>query len=401
MPPTADIRKRYLRQDLKILSLCNLSMMAMAIATNLPPVYFTTFSHAFGGQTGLTAEQIGRIGAFIFAGYVIGLLVSAPLADRLGAKPFMLIGSALLATSLVVIASAVNYAMLLGAVLLMGIGGGIIELLTSPIVSVLEPTRRTNVLNMLHSFYSLGAVLTILIASLLIYLGVSWRLTTIGMAVLPLSAFIGFIGVKLPPLVCDERRMSLRKLLLQKFFIVSLLAIALCGASELGIVQWLPAYAERGLGFTPWLGGLSLMFFSFGMFVGRWMAGRAGHHYSPFVLETAACILTAAFIALGSFIPHPTIALGACIFTGFAVSCLWPTMLAIVAGEFPAGGASMFGLLAAFGNAGGIIMPWLIGIVTDLTNLHIGLASNALAPAALLIFLAILARHRKSHLPNS
>jgi fucose permease len=372
-------------------------MMAMAIATNLPPVYFTTFSSIFGGTAGLTAEQIGRIGAFIFAGYVIGLLVSAPLADRIGAKPFVLLGNAILGASLVVMAATVNYAMLLGAVLLMGIGGGIIELIVSPVVSVLEPTRRASALNMLHSFYSLGAVLTILIASLLIYLGISWRLTAVAMAALPLAAFVGFTGAKLPPLVRDQRRTSMKKLILQKFFIISLGAIVLCGASELGMVQWLPAYAQRGLGFSAWFGGISLMFFSLGMFAGRWTAGKAGHHLSPFVLETVACTLTAVFIALGAFIPHPTIALLACIFTGFAVSCLWPTMLAIVAGEFPAGGASMFGLISAFGNIGGILMPWIVGIVADRTNLRIGLVFNALAPASLLIFVAILAKHTKAH----
>jgi fucose permease len=78
------------------------------------------------------------------------------------------------------------------------------------------------------------------------------------------------------------------------------------------------------------------------------------------------------------------------------VSCLWPTMLAIVAGEFSAGGASMFGLLAACGNVGGIIMPWIIGIAADRTGLRIGLAFGSLAPLLLLILLAILARHAKS-----
>jgi fucose permease len=370
-------------------------MAAMAIATNLPPVYFTTFSHTFGGASGLTAEQLGRIGASIFAGYVAGLLVSGPLADRLGAKPFVLLGSALLAGSLAALAAAINYTGLLATVFCMGVGGGIIELITSPIVSVLEPGRRTSALNMLHSFYSLGAVLTILVASLLIYFGVSWRLTAAVMALLPLTAFIGFTTADVPPLVKEVSRTTLRKLVWQKFFIISLAAVTLCGASELGMAQWLPAYAEQGLGFTRWIGGFSLMLFSLGMFIGRWLTGSAGHRFRPFTLETAGCIFTAVFILGGSLIPQPAIALIACICAGLAVGCLWPTMLAIVAGEFPAGGASMFGLLAAFGNAGGIIMPWLIGITADRSSLRTGIAIGALAPMTLLVFLAILAKHAK------
>lgn len=373
-------------------------MMAMAIATNLPPVYFTTFSHTFGGETGLTAEQLGRIGAFVFGGFVIGLLISLPLADRLGAKPFVLIGNALAASSLGLMAAATNYPMLLTAVLLLGIGAGVIELITSPIVSVLEPTRRTNALNLLHAFYSLGSVLTVLLASLMIYLGVSWRLVVLGMAALPLFTFFGFIGAALPPLIHQDHRTPLRKLIRMPFFLVALVAIALCGASELGMVQWLPAYAERGLGFSRWFGGLSLMFFSAGMFVGRWSIGSLGHRSSPFMIETVGAIGSMLLILAGAFVPYPPAALAACIGVGLAVSCLWPTMLAIVAGQFPAGGASMFGFLAVCGNSGGIVIAWLIGVITDHSSLRIGIAAAAIAPLVLLVLLAVLAKHAKRNM---
>jgi fucose permease len=370
-------------------------MMAMAITTNLPPVYFTTFSTTFGGEAGLTAEQLGRIGAFVFGGYVIGLLVSLPLGDRLGAKPFVLIGNALIAASLILIAMAINYSMLLAAVLLLGIGAGAIELITSPIISVLEPDRRTNALNLLHSFYSLGSVLTVLVAALMIYLGVSWRLTTAAMALLPLYTFVGFARESLPPLIQEEHRTPLRKLIRTPFFLAALIAITLCGASELGMVQWLPAYAEKGLGFSRWFGSLSLMFFSAGMFVGRWSIGSVGHRFSPFVIEAVCSVCIILLILAGAFLPYPPAALAACIGVGLAVSCLWPTMLAITAGEFPTGGASMFGFLAACGNTGGLVIAWLIGIVTDRSTLRIGITFAALAPFLLLILLAILARHAR------
>ena len=59
-------------------------------------------------------------------------------------------------------------------------------------------------------------------------------------------------------------------------------------------------------------------------------------------------------------------------------------MLGVTANRFPEGGASMFGLLAAFGNAGGICMPWLVGWVADRSGLPWGLVVSALAPAAML-----------------
>jgi MFS family permease len=55
-------------------------------------------------------------------------------------------------------------------------------------------------------------------------------------------------------------------------------------------------------------------------------------------------------------------------------------MLAVTADRWPRGGASMFALLAACGNAGGIIMPWLVGWIADRSDLRWGLAVSALAP---------------------
>ena len=63
------------------------------------------------------------------------------------------------------------------------------------------------------------------------------------------------------------------------------------------------------------------------------------------------------------------------------------------------GGATMFGALAALGNAGGIFMPWVVGWVADQRNLHWGLAVSALAPAVMLP--VVLALQRRRMTPDS
>ena len=52
----------------------------------------------------------------------------------------------------------------------------------------------------------------------------------------------------------------------------------------------------------------------------------------------------------------------------------------------------MFAALASMGNAGGILMPWIIGWIGDLANLHLGLAVSALAPLLMLPVVLILKR---------
>jgi hypothetical protein len=44
-----------------------------------------------------------------------------------------------------------------------------------------------------------------------------------------------------------------------------------------------------------------------------------------------------------------------------------------------------FGVLACLGNAGGISMPWLVGVVADASNLRWGLAIAAFTPLLMLV----------------
>jgi fucose permease len=178
------------------------------------------------------------------------------------------------------------------------------------------------------------------------------------------------------------------------WFVAALFAIFLGGATELGMAQWLPAYAETSLGFSPWTASMALLAFSVAMALGRMVIGMLGGKMNPFQIMAWGCGLTVILFILGSFLPSPPMAVIACVAAGFTGSALWPTMLAVTADRYPDGGASMFGALAALGNAGGIFMPWLVGFIADRSDLHWGLAISAIAPAVMLPLVLGLAKTR-------
>ena len=129
------------------------------------------------------------------------------------------------------------------------------------------------------------------------------------------------------------------------------------------------------------------MLFSVAMALGRMAVGALDHRTDSFKAMLWGCNISVPLFLAGSFFPVPWLALAACIAVGFSGSCLWPTKLAVTADKYPDGGASMFGLLAAFGNAGGIVMPWVVGWIADHSNLHWGLAVSAVAPAAMTLLM--------------
>ncbi len=384
MSATNHPRARLLTQ------LCYGAMMSLAIGLNLLPVFLTTLSATYGGVAGLTSEQLGRLGALAFAGVVVGIVVTGPLADRWGTKPFAQLGNALIAVSLVAMAFAPSYPLLGLAVFVLGLGAGVLDMVLSPIVSALNPTRRAVALNWLHSFYCVGAAVTVLAGSLALRIGLGWRGGCLALLPLPLFLLVAFAPLTFPEGAHESVRTSVRTLLTKTWFLLAIAGIFLGGATELGLSQWLPAYAETSLGFHAWIGGAALLLFSAAMALGRMVVGFLGAKMDPFRMMAWSCGTSGVLFMAGSFLPIPTLALTCCILAGFTGSCLWPTMLAVTADRYPAGGASMFGALAALGNAGGIFMPWVVGWVADRSDLHWGIAVSTLAPLLMLPLVLLL-----------
>lgn len=374
------------------ISLSYAAMISLAVSVNLMPVFLTTVSLDLGGPAGLTNEQLGRIGAVTFTGLVLAICMAGPLADRIGGKVFAVGGNLLVAAGLAALSAAHSYGTVLAAVFAMGVGAGTLDMVLSPIVAALQPHRRTAAMNLLHSFYCIGAVLTIFIASFALKLSVPWRSISLGLVALPLAVGAGFLLIHLPPLVAAEQeRTRLRALVRRPLFLVAVAAIFLGGATEMGMAAWLPAYAEKSLGYTRWVGGMAFLGFSLAMAGGRVAAGFVAHRVSAIKMMMWCSGASVVLFLAACFVPLPPVALAACVAAGLTGSCLWPSILGATGDRFPHGGASMFGILAASGNFGGIFMPWIVGLTADHSSMALGLSTATLCPLLLMFLLPRLA----------
>lgn len=380
-------------QNRRALYTCYAAMICLAIALNFLPVYLTTFSNTFGHVSGLTGEQLGRIPAIMFFSFIIAILITGPLADRWDARRFVLSGLLTTMTGLGLVAFAPSYGFLLFAVAVMGFGAGILDMILSPIVTALQPERTSAAMNWLHAFFCVGAVGAVIIASFALKWQISWRWVGLGIMAVPFVTFLCFLGVSLPPLIKDAgRREPMPALLKQPYFIACLLAIFLGGATETGLSQWLPGYVELKLGFSKETGGFVLAGFSVGMVLGRVSAAMLQNRVAPLSLMFWCCAATVILFVVISFPPAPVVAIIACLAAGFSGSCLWPTMLAVSSDAYPNGGATMFSVLTAFGNAGCSLVPWLVGIIMEYSDLHIALLTVALCPAGMMVILLWMSR---------
>lgn len=361
--------------------LCNAGMVCVAYGAAIVPVYLTTFSDTFGG---LDESELGRISATLFAGALAGIVLTGPLADRIGAKPFAIGGSVLCCVGLIVLALAKDYSALLVAAGVMGFAAGVLDMILSPIVSALRVSNRSKALNRLHAFYCFGAIGTIAVASGGLRLDFGWQPVALALTLLPAALAIGFLVTPLPPLVHpDNERQGLRELIRMPRFYAGLFAIALVGATEEGMAQWLPAFAERELGYTKATAGAALGFYAVGMGIGRLggerVVGRLGTHR----LVILAALFCGVMFMTGALSPIDFVALSACALVGLGVSVLWPTNLGIAADSIPHGGATLFAAMAAAGNAGCVVAPWAEGIIAEHASLRTALLAGTAFPLLL------------------
>jgi fucose permease len=372
------------------------AMICMAVGVNFIPVFLTTLQNDLGG---LSLAQMGRIGGTTFMGLVAGIILTSPLADRFGARLFAMAGNALIAAGLLAVGMCGSYDGLLVAVFLMGLGSGVLDMILSPLVAALRPHDRTGAMNRLHSFYCVGAVAVVFAGAMVIQMGIGWRALAMAIIPLPLAVTVIFAWLPLAPLVPeDEKRTGLKILLRSPLFLAAMVAIFLAGALETGLAQWLPAYAQLTLGYSKWTSGAALMAFYIAMTIGRMGIGSLGGRFSGKSVMLIGCASSIVIVSIASLAPWPGLALAACIVAGFSICAFWPSILALAADRFPHGGATLFGLLAALGSSGGIVMPWEIGKVADHSSMRVAMFTTALCP--LLIAICLLGM-RKNTRANS
>ncbi len=348
---------------------CYLGMFVQAIVINMTPVLFIPFRE----QLGLTFEQLGRLILANFVTQVAVDLAAASVVSRIGARRLVVGGHVAVALGLCLFAwlparLPSPYAGLMIGTVVFSVGGGVLELMLSPIINAVPSDRKAADMSLLHSFYAWGQTAVILLTALAVFLlpATPWRWIAPCWAVIPVLGAWGFSRAPMPPFVEESRRQRLRDLVRIPAFLGLVMGLGLAGASEIAIAQWISAFAEKALHYPKLLGDLGgVCLFAATLGVGRLWFGLYGHKRCVYRHMIVGAGLAVLFYGMASLSPWPWMSLAGCVFSGLAVSLLWPGLLSAAAGRFPWAGASMFAMLSASGDMGCALAPWLVGWSAD------------------------------------
>jgi len=357
---------------------CYTGYVTQAIVNNLAPLLFIVFQTRYS----ISYEMLGRLILLNFATQLLTDFVAMNVVDRIGYRVPLVLAHALCTIGLVLLAVlpstiATPYLGLCVAIVIYAIGGGLLEVLVSPVVEALPTPQegKAAAMSLLHSFYCWGQVLVVVGTTLLLaQIGhQAWQVLPVIWALVPLVNLFIFLKVPMPPTVAEEHRTTLAKLFTIPTFGIALVLMLCAGASELTMSQWSSLFAEQGLNVPKVWGDLAgPCLFAVLMGIGRIVYGLWGEKI-PLVSAIIGCgTLATVCYLIAVFSHHPIWGLVGCATCGLAVSLLWPGTFSLAAARFPLGGAAMFGLLALFGDAGAAIGPWLAGAVADVTTRNQG-----------------------------
>ncbi len=365
---------------------CFLGYIVQAICNNFVPLLFVFMENIYGISLG----KITFLTTFNFGLQLVIDAVSAGFIDRIGYRASMILAHALSAAGLILLAVLPNvmdpFTGVFICVLIYAVGGGLLEVLVSPIVEACPTDNKETAMSLLHSFYCWGHVGVVLITTLFFhFIGIRhWQVLSVLWAIVPLANLFLFAKVPINTLIEEgETGLKLAELAKFRLFWVLMLMMVCAGASEQAVSQWASAYAEEGLHVSKTIGDLAgPMFFAVMMGSSRAIFGKFGERMNLERFMTFSAVLCFASYLVIVFVPSPVIGLIGCGIAGFSVGIFWPGTFSMASAGIKGGGTLMFAMFALGGDIGCSLGPTVVGTVASMTgdNLKMGILAAIVFP---------------------
>lgn len=381
---------------------CFVGYIVQAVVNNFVPLLFLTFQKSYG----IPLSQITLLVTFNFGIQLLVDLLSVGFVDRIGYRASMIIAHVLSAAGLILLTVLPDllpspFAGILTAVMIYAVGGGLLEVLVSPVVEACPSDNKEKAMSMLHSFYCWGHVGVVLLSTLFFRMfGIgNWKILAAIWALIPIANAFAFAKVPMASLMEEgEQGLKLRELFRIRIFWVLLIMMICAGASEQAVSQWASTLAEQGLGISKTMGDLAgPMAFAVLMGASRAFYGKYGDRINLdrfMIYSSSLCILSYLGISL---LPVPQLSLAACAICGLSVGIMWPGTFSKASAALPKGGTAMFALLALGGDVGCSGGPTVVGIVSSVLgdNLKRGILAGVVFPVLLLTGIGLCKKVRR------
>ncbi len=376
----------------KTIYACFVGYIVQAIVNNFVPLLFLTFHSTYK----IPMTQITLLITFNFGLQLLVDLLSVTFVDRIGYRASMIIAHVCASAGfllLTVLPDACDnaFAGLMIAVTIYAVGGGLLEVLVSPVVEACPTKNKEKAMSLLHSFYCWGHVAVVLVSTLFFRVfGIeNWKIMACVWSIVPFVNMLAFTRVPIASLMEEgEKGLTMGELFRNKIFWVLMLMMVCAGASEQAVSQWASTFAELGLGVSKTVGDLAgPMLFAVLMGSARAFYGKYGDRIDLDQFMIGSSVLCVIAYLCISIVPNPVVGFAGCALSGLSVGIMWPGSFSKATALIARGGTAMFALLALAGDVGCSGGPTVVGMVSGAfhDNLKTGILAGIVFPILLLV----------------
>lgn len=332
-----------------------------------------------------------------YTGFFIATFLGGILADLFGKKSTLIIAGICLSVGVTGYAASTQLVTLIGFIFLIGLGLGMLELSGSNIISGIHDTKKAGFyLNLLNSLYGVGAILTPMAVGAMLGIGFSWRTVYRMSLTLVIPILLYFIFMKYPKEKGRQKEYhgiqvgETMKLISKREVWMMYVFIFAYVAAEIAVATWFIEFlqTEKQLG-----GEMSAAYFS--AYFALFMLGRIlGSFFVDRVGYLRSLIIFAAVSAVGLCIGIWGTSKMAWLLSGvgFGFSIIFPTATAALLRIPSKNSGTMLGSFFACGGLGGMVGPWLVGMVSESAGLRFGMMVNVGYCLVMIVSAALLMR---------
>lgn len=323
----------------------------------------------------------GTLFSLMSIGIMIASVCFGPIVDRYGYRGMLAGSIALVFLGIEGIAFAPSATALIPAVLLIGLGGGVINGGTNALAADLSAESRGAGLSLLGVFFGIGAFgLPFVLGLLLERLGYTMVVASIGVVV---AAVLGYTLLVRFPSPKHPQGFPLREALqLTRDPVLLLLGLILFFESgmEMTMGGWTAAYVNEELALTPERALYILSLYWVGMTIARLLFGTVFARLMGrgVLLPSLATAFVGVMLLTRA---ESTVMAGAgVLLLGAGFAPVFPVVLGLVADRYPRISGTAFSLVLVMALTGGTLLPLATGVLGDRYGLR---ASLLIVPLAL------------------
>ena len=320
---------------------------------------------------GVDKATIGLLFLFQTVGYLVAAFNSGLLVEKLGNRRFLVLGVVSFLLGVGTLSLMPQFMVILIMMLPLGFGVAIIDAGLNTYIASMP--RNAALLNYLHAFYGIGALLGPLIASTILAIRWGWNSVYIVWIGMSLVLLIGFqlvfreenISQREDTATRPESNVLVAALSVPMVWIAALFMLIYVGA-EVSVGSWTYSFLTEERHAPILLAGWMVSGYWIGLTLGRLTLARVTLRIGSERLILGCLVgvvIGGLFVWLLPVYAVSAVGLG---LIGFSFGPIYPTTIALISNKVSSRILpSVIGFIVSLGSIGAAICPWLAGMLAE------------------------------------